>query len=159
MFSPAFSLLIERKDNWFDKLRRFIVFIWQRWQWFCGLCVAYLSSIISENVFDFLRLRSNSSISSFFASTTRSIICSTRFRRPHFQLSKFCVGKKKRKKLEKKCLKKINKFSNQLIHQQHTKKRRKNLNQRKIIKLWVKWCSFRFRFDLISITISNPKWE
>lgn len=56
----------------------------------------HLSSIISENVFDFLRLRSISSISSFLASTTRSIICSTRFLREDFQLSRFCKHIKKK---------------------------------------------------------------
>lgn len=60
-------------------------------------CLRYLSSIISENVLDFFfRFRSNSSISNFFASTTRSMICSTRFLRPVFQLSKFCGEKNKK---------------------------------------------------------------
>lgn len=49
----------------------------------------YLSSSISENVFDFLRVLSCSSISNFFTSTTLSIMCSTRFRLHDFQLSKF----------------------------------------------------------------------
>lgn len=52
----------------------------------------YRSSIISENVFDFRRCRSCSSSSSFFDSTTRSMMCSTRFRRHDFQLSRFCSG-------------------------------------------------------------------
>lgn len=50
---------------------------------------SHLSSSISENVFDFRRVRSCSSISSFFTSTTRSIMCSTRFLRHDFQLSRF----------------------------------------------------------------------
>lgn len=48
------------------------------------------SSIISEKVLFRRRWRSCSSNSSFFTSTTRSIICSCRFLRLLFQLSKFC---------------------------------------------------------------------
>lgn len=53
------------------------------------LFFAYLFSSISENVADFLRVRSCSSSSSFLTSTTLSIMCSTRFLREDFQLSKF----------------------------------------------------------------------
>lgn len=48
------------------------------------------SSIISEKVLFRRRCRSCSSSSSFFTSTTRSIMCSCRFLRLLFQLSKFC---------------------------------------------------------------------
>lgn len=62
----------------------------------CTVCTC-LSSIISVNVFDFRRVRSCSSSSSFFVSTTRSMMCSTRFRRDDFQLSRFflCVEREK----------------------------------------------------------------
>lgn len=53
-----------------------------------------LSSIISEKVLLRRRCRSCSSSSSFFTSTTRSIMCSWRFLRLLFQLSKFCTGRK-----------------------------------------------------------------
>lgn len=53
--------------------------------------LTYLSTIISEKVLDFFRIRSCSSSSNFLTSTTRSMICSTRFLRDDFQLSRFCV--------------------------------------------------------------------
>uniref|UniRef100_A0A182VD59 Uncharacterized protein n=1 Tax=Anopheles merus TaxID=30066 RepID=A0A182VD59_ANOME len=48
----------------------------------------YLFSSISENVFDFLRARHTSSCSIFFASVILSMMCSTRFLRDDFQLSR-----------------------------------------------------------------------
>lgn len=59
---------------------------------FSFACNTYRSSISSLNVFDFRRFRSYSSSSNFFTSTTRSMMCSTRFRRDDFQLSKFCIA-------------------------------------------------------------------
>lgn len=53
-----------------------------------------LSSIISEKVLLRRRCRSCSSSSSFFTSTTRSMMCSWRFLRLLFQLSKFCTYRK-----------------------------------------------------------------
>uniref|UniRef100_A0A8W7PNM6 Uncharacterized protein n=1 Tax=Anopheles coluzzii TaxID=1518534 RepID=A0A8W7PNM6_ANOCL len=52
------------------------------------LLVSSVARSISENVFDFLRARHTSSCSIFFASVILSIMCSTRFLRDDFQLSR-----------------------------------------------------------------------